>query len=475
MNNKEVIFVRMNIKNKHIISNLLIEDIAEGRNGVAKKDGMVYFIPDVVPGDVVDVMVVKKKKNYTNARITRINQPSPERVQPFCDHFGVCGGCIWQDLSYESQLRYKEKMVIDNLNRIAGLDVSVEPIIPSSRTTWFRNKLEYTFSTKRWLTKDEISSGKLFNQNVLGFHVPKHFDKIVNIDECHLQNEPTNAIRNALREFAREKNIAFYDIKNHRGFLRNLIIRTSSMDETMVILQVHYEDPVLIKSIFDYLISLFPRVESWNYIVNKKPNDAYQDQDVVHYQGKGHIREKIGALTFRIGPKSFFQTNTYQTRVLYDSIVELADFKGDEVLYDLYTGTGSIANYVALHVQKVIGLEYVKEAVEDASENSRINNITTTAFYSGDIKDLLKDDFLEEHGYPDTIITDPPRAGMHEDVVKMINKSNAKKVIYVSCNPSTQARDLVLLKECYNIIKAQPIDMFPHTSHVENVTLLVRK
>jgi 23S rRNA (uracil1939-C5)-methyltransferase len=464
---------------KKRIENVLVTDIAEGGKGVGKTDDLVLFIEKAVPGDVVNVELFKKKKNFAEAKITGLLRPSEHRTDPFCPHFGVCGGCKWQHMTYEAQLQFKQKSVYDALERLAKVDVSgAEPILASYETRYYRNKLEFTFSNKRWLTDQDTAGVADTDMNALGFHVPLRFDKILDIDVCYLQESPSNEIRNAIREFAISENISFYDLRNHEGALRNLIIRTSTTGELMVIVVFAYVSEEEVQKTMSFVKERFPQITSLLYIINQKRNDTIFDQDIHIYSGRDFIYEQMGDvegaedLKFKIGPKSFYQTNSLQAHQLYLITREFADFKGDELVYDLYTGAGTIANFVARHVREVVGVEYVPTAIEDAVINSGINNISNTKFYAGDMKDVLTPDFVLQHGKPDVIITDPPRAGMHADVVARILEIEAPKVVYVSCNAATQARDIALLKEKYAVKRIRPVDMFPHTQHVENVVLL---
>jgi 23S rRNA (uracil1939-C5)-methyltransferase len=467
--------VYIQMKNIDILEKVTVENFAAEGKSIARLEGKVLFIEKAVPGDVVDVQIFKKKKNYLEGVAVKVHKYSSLRADPFCPHFGICGGCKWQDVGYQTQLEQKQQQVVDQLSKIGKIELpEINPILPSENTVFYRNKLEYTFSNNRWLTKEEIASGKEFERNSLGFHVPGRFDKIVDIQTCYLQPEPSNTIRNLVREYALQKGLTFFDLKEQHGFLRNLIIRTSNTGGIMVILQVFHDSEALIE-VLDYLYSVVPGITSLNYIINQKKNETFHDQEVVCYKGEPFIIEELEGLKFRIGPKSFFQTNANQAYHLYQVARDFAQLKGDETVYDLYTGTGTIANFVARQSKKVIGLEYVEMAIEDARINSSINNIANTVFYSGDMKDLLKDELFKKEGKPDLIITDPPRAGMHEDVVQMINKSGAGKVVYVSCNPATQARDLALMDPYYKVTKVKPVDMFPHTYHVENVVLLERR
>ena len=463
-----------------ILQNISVIDIAEEGKGVGKTDELVVFIEKAIPGDVVDVEVYRKKKNFAEAKIIELKKPSDFRTEAFCSHFGVCGGCKWQHMLYDAQLVYKQKSVTDALQRIAKLDLTglVHPILPSEQTSYYRNKLEYTFSNKRWLTDGEVISEDL-ELNALGFHVPGRFDKILDIEHCYLQADPSNPIRNRVREYALLHNISFYDIKAHTGALRNLIIRTSSTRELMVTVVFAHTAQDDIDGLMAFIADGFPEITSLLYIVNQKMNDTIFDQEVITYSGRDYIYEAMptnddgtGVIKFRIGPKSFYQTNSEQALRLYQIARDFARFSGDELVYDLYTGAGTIANFVAGQVKQVIGVEYVPQAIEDAKVNSAINNISNTKFFAGDMKDVLTPDFVAEHGKPDVIITDPPRAGMHPDVVTRLMEIEAEKIVYVSCNAATQARDLLVLKEKYEVLDIQPVDMFPHTQHVENVVLL---
>lgn len=447
-------------------------DIAEEGKGVSRIEECVVFIESSVPGDIAEIEVYRKKKNFAEARIKDLIQPSPDRVQPFCEHFGVCGGCKWQHLNYEAQLHYKQKSVQNALERIGKIDAKhIESILPSDKTRYYRNKLEYTFSNKKWLTLDEMGLGEQ-DMDALGFHVPGRFDKILEINHCYLQADPSNAIRLGIGQFAKENGISFYDLRAHEGALRNLIIRTSSTGEVMAIVVFAYADSETIELVMEYVKNHFPEIVSLLYVVNQKKNDTIFDQEIHVYQGKDHIMEEMEGLQFKVGPKSFYQTNSEQAYNLYKITREFADLKGDELVYDLYTGAGTIANFVAKSAKKVVGIEYVPSAIEDAKINSQINSIHNTEFFAGDMKDILTSEFVMQHGKPDVIITDPPRAGMHMDVVSRILEIEAPKVVYVSCNAATQARDLQILSEKYEVSRIKPVDMFPHTQHVENVVLL---
>ena len=465
-----------------LLSQIEIIDIAEDGKGVGKTDNLVVFVEKAIPGDVVDAELYRKKKNFGEARIIELIKASPYRTEAFCQHFGTCGGCKWQHMEYEAQLKFKQKSVIDALERIAGVDTShASNILPSFETRYYRNKLEFTFSNKRWLTDKNMPEDGRQDMDALGFHIPLRFDKILNIETCYLQPDPSNEIRNQLRDFAMKEGISFYDLRQHEGSLRNLIVRTASTGEIMVIVVFAYPLEGETELVMSFLKERFPQITSLLYIINQKKNDTIFDQEVVTYWGKDYIREEMPALsggknlTFKIGPKSFYQTNSLQTYELYRIALDFAELQGNELVYDLYTGTGTIAAFAAGRARQVIGIEYVPEAIENARENSLINGIKNTVFYAGDMKDVLTPDFINHHGKPEVIITDPPRAGMHADVVKRLLEIEAGKIVYVSCNAATQARDISLLKEKYEVKRIQPVDMFPHTQHVENVVLLTLK
>ena len=456
------------------IENVEITDVAAEGKAIARIDNKVIFITQVVPGDVVDIQVTKKRKSFMEAVPVKFHKYSDIRVDAFCEHFGVCGGCKWQNLPYKEQLKYKHQQVVDNLERIAKVELpEINFILASENTTYYRNKLEFTFSNNRWLTKDEINTDKkLDRSNALGFHVPRIWDKIVNINNCYLQKEPSNSIRLEVKKYADDHNLTYFDLRKQAGLLRNLIIRTSTTNELMVIVVFYKNDQEDINKLLDHLADKFPTITSLMYIVNSKANDSITDQEVILFKGNDHIFQQMEDLKFKIGPKSFYQTNSEQAYNLYKIAREFASLSGQETVYDLYTGTGTIANFVAKNAIKVIGIEYVPEAIEDAKVNSTLNDIANTEFFAGDMKDILTTSFINEHGKPDIIITDPPRAGMHPDVVRSIVNANPQKIVYVSCNPATQARDISLLDENYKITKVQPVDMFPHTFHVENIVLL---
>ena len=463
-----------------LLEKVTITDVAAEGKALAKVNDLVVFVPYVVPGDVVDLQVKRKKNKYAEAVAVKFHEFSPKRAVPFCQHYGVCGGCKWQCLSYEDQIKYKQKQVTDNLTRIGKVELpEISPILGSEKTEFYRNKLEFTFSDKRWLTEEEVKAEVQYDQmNAVGFHIPGAFDKVLAIEKCWLQDDISNQIRNTIRDYAYEHGLAFYNIRNHEGLLRNLMIRTSSTGELMVLLQVRVssdKDLEETKELLAHVADKFPQITSLLYVVNNKCNDTINDLDVEVFKGNDHIFEEMEGLRFKVGPKSFYQTNSEQAYNLYKVTREFAGLTGDELVYDLYTGTGTIANFVSRKAKKVVGIEYVPEAIEDAKVNSAINNITNTLFYAGDMKDMLTQDFINEYGRPDVIITDPPRAGMHNDVIDVILFAEPKRIVYVSCNPATQARDLSLLDAKYKVMAVQPVDMFPHTHHVENVVLLEKR
>ena len=458
------------------LKNIEVIDIAEEGKGVGKHQDLVIFIEKAVPGDVVDIQIYRLKKNLAEARITDFVKHSPDRVEPFCSHFGTCGGCKWQHLSYEAQLRYKQKTVLNALERLGKVDVkNAEPILGSAETQYYRNKLEFTFSNKRWLDDADMANRDSLSLDALGFHVPGRFDKILDIEHCYLQAEPSNAIRNSVREYTLKNELSYYDLRNHEGALRNLIIRTASTGELMVIVVFAYADDQQIKGLMSHLKDSFPQITSLLYIVNQKRNDTIFDQDIVVFKGRDHIFEEMEGLKFKIGAKSFYQTNSAQAYELYKITRHMAGLNANDLVYDLYTGAGTIANFIAREVKQVVGIEYVPTAIEDAKINSELNGINNTTFYAGDMKDILTAEFIAQHGKPDVVITDPPRAGMHTDVVARLLEMEASKIVYVSCNAATQARDIALLQEKYEVKRIRPVDMFPQTQHVENVALLVLK
>lgn len=447
---------------------------------MAKVNDLVVFVPYVVPGDVVDLQVKRKKNHYAEAVAVKFHEYSPVRAVPFCQHYGVCGGCKWQCLPYAEQIKYKQKQVADNLTRIGKIELpEISPILGSEKTEFYRNKLEFTFSNKRWLTEEEVKEDVKYDQmNAVGFHIPGAFDKVLAIEKCWLQDDISNRIRNAVRDYAYEHNYSFFNLRSQEGMLRNLMIRTSSTGELMVLLQckiVEESEMDLMKQLLAFVAERFPQITSLLYVVNNKCNDTINDLDVMVFKGNDHIFEEMEGLRFKIGAKSFYQTNSEQAYNLYKVARNFAGLTGNELVYDLYTGTGTIANFVSRQAGKVIGIEYVPEAIEDAKVNSEINGIDNTLFYAGDMKDILTQEFINQHGRPDVIITDPPRAGMHDDVIDTILFAEPQRIVYVSCNPATQARDLSLLDAKYRVTAVQPVDMFPHTHHVENVVLLEKR
>nr|WP_262920382.1 23S rRNA (uracil(1939)-C(5))-methyltransferase RlmD [Phocaeicola plebeius] len=463
-----------------LLEKVTITDVAAEGKAVAKVNELVIFVPYVVPGDVVDLQVKRKKNHYAEAVAVKFHEKSPLRTEPFCSHFGVCGGCKWQCLSYEEQLKYKQKQVFDNLTRIGKVELpEFRPILGSEKTRFYRNKLEFTFSNKRWLTEEEVKQDVKYDQmNAVGFHIPGAFDKVLAIDKCWLQDDISNQIRNAVRDYAYAHDFPFFDLRTQEGLLRNIMIRTSSTGELMVVLQCKVTDDEgrrKMEEILQFMADSFPQITSLMYVINNKCNDTIGDLDVEVFKGNDHIFEEMEGLRFKVGPKSFYQTNSEQAYNLYKVAREFAGLTGNELVYDLYTGTGTIANFVARQARKVVGIEYVPEAIEDAKVNSALNGIDNTLFYAGDMKDILTNDFIAEHGRPDVIITDPPRAGMHNDVIDVILAAEPKRIVYVSCNPATQARDLQLLDGKYKVTAVQPVDMFPHTHHVENVVQLERR
>lgn len=449
---------------------------AEGK-ALARVDDMVVFVPFVAPGDVVDLQLYRKKHKYAEGRVVKVHSYSPLRVEPFCQHFGVCGGCKWQHLPYEYQLQFKQQQVVDNLTRIGKVELpEISPIKGSAKQRFYRNKLEFTFSNKSWLTFEELQSEQEFDcRNALGFHIPNMFDKVLDIKKCWLQDDISNRIRLSIRAFALEYGYEFFDLREQRGLLRNMIVRTASTGEIMLIVVFYEPDHEKIKALMQHVADCFPEITSLLYIVNQKANDTITDQEVHLFRGRDYILETMEGLQFKVGPKSFYQTNSEQAYELYKVARDFASLTGEELVYDLYTGTGTIANFVSRQARKVIGIEYVPEAIEDAKVNAELNGLENTLFFAGDMKDILTTGFIEQYGRPDVIITDPPRAGMHDDVIKTILFAAPKRIVYVSCNPATQARDLSLLDAHYKVTKVQPVDMFPHTQHVENVVLLEQR
>jgi 23S rRNA (uracil1939-C5)-methyltransferase len=458
------------------IEKLPLTGIATKGKALARtEEGLVVFVQGGVPGDVADVEVYKKRRSYAEGRVTKLVNPSPDRVEPKCEHFGVCGGCQWQHLNYKAQLHHKQLEVHNNLQRIGGIaDIQTHPIIGSVNVFEYRNKMEYSFSNRRWLTKEETLTNSTLERNALGFHKPGMWDKVVDINKCHLQQDHANVIRNFVRDYAINNQLDFFDHKNKKGLLRTMMIRNSSIGQWMVVIQFYEDQKQQRKDLLDALIKAFPEIHSLNYVINTKANDSIYDQEVICYHGTPFIEEKMENLIFQITPKAFYQTNSEQAFVLYKMVRQMAQLTGGERVYDLYTGLGTIAQFVAKDAAYVVGVESVPEAIEAARENAVRNQITNTHFEVGDMKKVFNDDFIERHGQPDVVITDPPRDGMHKDVINQLLKLSPKRIVYVSCNVSTQARDLALMKDSYMVTRAQPVDMFPHTQHVENVVLLER-
>ncbi len=463
-----------------ILEGVTITDVAAEGKSLARVNDMVVFVPFAVPGDVVDLQVRKKKHHYCEAEVVRFIKYSERRAEPVCQHFGICGGCKWQNLPYEDQLKAKQKQVHDQLTRIGKVELpDFRPILGSEKIYEYRNKLEFSCSNKRWLTKEEVNSGvQLDHKNAIGFHITGAFDKIYPIEKCWLMDDLCNQIRNEIRDYALNNNISFFDVREQTGLLRDIMIRNSSTGEWMVLVQFKFQeqgDEQRAHDLLQHIGDRFPQITSLLYVNNQKCNDTFSDQTVEVFKGKDHITEMMDKLQFKVAAKSFYQTNTQQAFHLYEVARQLAQLTGKELVYDLYTGTGTIANFVARHAQQVIGIEYVEDAIADAKANSKCNGIENTLFYAGDMKDILTDEFVKQHGKPDVIITDPPRAGMHPDVIQTILRAAPKRIVYVSCNPATQARDLEVLNEQYRVEAVQPVDMFPHTPHVENVVLLEQR
>jgi 23S rRNA (uracil1939-C5)-methyltransferase len=474
--------LELEIKKKNMLKSNTYEYVeitdfaAEGKCIFKSDDGVIFVEGNVAPGDIVDLQVVRTKKKLKEAIVTKIHSSSALRTTPYCEHHGVCGGCKWQHIGYEHQLRFKRQQVVDHFERIGKIrNVEINEIIAAPKTEYYRNKLEFTFSNWRWLTKEQMDSGEKYAKTALGFHVPKRFDKIFTVDQCHLQPSPSNEIRNSLHRFGEESGFPYYDVRFNVGTLRNLIVRTANSGDVMVIVQFGEQNDEAIAKTMEYLQKNHPEITSLNYIVNLKGNDSYQDQEVINYAGEKVIRETMEDLTFLVGPKSFYQTNSEQAYQLFNVARDYAGLTGNESVYDLYTGTGTIANFVARRAKKVVGVEYVEAAVQDARRNSELNGITNTSFFAGDMRAIMNESFLREHGRPDVIITDPPRAGMDVPVIETILKAAPDRIVYVSCNTATQARDLAFMSEDYAVTKVQPVDMFPNTHHVENVALLVRR
>lgn len=464
--------------NKPFFDQVEVIDAGAKGKGIAKApDGRVIFIPYAVPGDVVGVQVLKKRKAYFEGKVVTLYNPSEKRVEPACEHFGVCGGCKWQNMAYEHQLHYKQKEVENNLLRIGKVELPYSvPILGSEKQYFYRNKMEFSFSDSRWLTAEEIASDQdLGDRNALGFHIPGMWDKILDLKSCHLQQDPSNAIRAAVKEFALKHHMEFFNTRAQSGLLRTLMIRTSSTGEIMVLIQFYDDLEAERTLLLDYLKQEFPQITSLQYVINQKPNDTIYDQDVICYAGRDHIFEEMEGLKFKINAKSFYQTNSIQAYELYKITRDFADLKGDEIVYDLYTGTGTIAQFIAKKAKEVVGVEAVPEAIEDAKANAQFNNIKNVRFYAGDMKVVFNEDFITSNGKPDVVITDPPRDGMHKDVVAQLLKIGAPRIVYVSCNSATQARDLALMDHMYKITKVQAVDMFPQTHHVENIVLLEKR
>ncbi|WP_452221315.1 23S rRNA (uracil(1939)-C(5))-methyltransferase RlmD [Lacinutrix salivirga] len=463
---------------KQVFTNVEVIDAgAKGKTIAKAPDGRVIFLPNAVPGDIVDVQTFKKRKAYFEGKATVFHKLSDKRTTPACEHFGTCGGCKWQDMAYEHQLHYKQKEVTNNLTRIGHINLpEVTPILGAAEQYFYRNKMEFSFSDSRWLTLEEVQSDKdLGDRNALGFHIPGMWDKILDINKCHLQRDPSNAIRNAIKTFAVTNNLEFFNTRNQTGLLRTLMIRTSSTGDVMVVVQFFKEDKEKRELLLNYIAENFPEITSLQYIINQKANDTIYDQDVICFKGNDHIFEEMEGLKFKINAKSFYQTNSAQAYELYKLTRNFADLKGDELVYDLYTGTGTIAQFVAKQAKKVVGVEAVPDAISAAKENAQFNGIKNVEFYVGDMKTVFNQEFINTHGQPDVIITDPPRDGMHKDVVNQILNIAPNKIVYVSCNSATQARDLALLDATYRVTKTQAVDMFPQTHHVENIVLLEKR
>lgn len=464
-------------KNLPLLEDFEITGVAAEGKSLGRWNDMVVFIPYGAPGDVARVKITRKKHSFAEGVIDSLVKPSELRVEPMCQHFGTCGGCKWQHLPYDYQLRCKQQQVVDALERIAKVPLpAISPILGSKKTTHYRNKLEFTFSNKCWLTPEQMRSGEEFpNRNAVGFHIPGGFDKVLNIEKCCLQDDISNRLRLFLRDYTQQRGYTFYDIRNNVGLMRTIMIRTASTGELMLVVVFGEDNEAAIADVMGAVKEQFPQITSLMYVVNLKVNDSLTDQEFILYSGRDYIEEEMEGLKFRVGPKSFYQTNSEQAYELYKVARSFAGLTGKELVYDLYTGTGTIANFVARQAREVIGIEYVPEAIEDAKLNSGINGIENTKFYAGDMKDVLTGEFVAQHGIPDVMIVDPPRAGMHEDVVRVILDAEPRRIVYVSCNPATQARDIALLDKKYRVEAIQPVDMFPHTHHVENVALLIKK
>lgn len=458
-----------------LLENVVITDVAAEGKAIVRVDDMVVFTQYAVPGDVVDLQITRKKNRYMEGSVVTLKKPSEKRIEAPCRHYGVCGGCKWQILPYDEQIKYKQQQVVDALTRIGKVQLpEVSPILGSKKIYGYRNKLEFTFSNKRWRTWDEIAKGEpITDMDAVGFHIPNAFDKVLDIEQCLLQDDINNRLRNEIRDYAKKHHLAFFDLRNQTGFLRTMMVRTTSTGELMLVVVFFEEHAAEREALLNHLADTFPEITSLLYVINGKCNDTITDQEVHLFKGSEAVYEEMEGLRFKIGPKSFYQTNSEQAYELYKVARQFAALTGNELVYDLYTGTGTIANFVARTAKRVIGIEYVPEAIEDAKVNSALNGIDNTLFFAGDMKDILTADFVAEYGRPDVIITDPPRAGMHEDVVNVILAAEPQRIVYVSCNPATQARDLALLDAKYRVAAVQPVDMFPHTQHVENVVCLI--
>ena len=469
--------MRKKKKDIPVIENFEITGVAAEGKSLGRWNDLVVFVPFGAPGDVIDLKIDRKKHSFAEGHIERLVKPSVLRVEPMCEQFGLCGGCKWQHLPYEYQLQCKQQQVVDAMERIAKVPIpAINPILGSAVTTHYRNKLEFTFSNKCWLTREQLDSGEEFpDRNAAGFHIPGAFDKVLDIKRCWLQDDISNELRLFIRGYCVEKGYSFYDIRGQQGFIRMTMTRTASTGEVMEVIVFGEDNQAAIDDVMSAVHERFPQITSLLYVVNLKVNDSLADQEFITYSGRDYIEEEMEGLKFRVGPKSFYQTNSRQAYELYKVARRMAALTGNELVYDLYTGTGTIANFVARQARQVIGIEYVPEAIEDAKLNSRVNGIENTLFYAGDMKDVLTDEFIAQHGRPEVMIIDPPRAGMHEDVVKVILNAEPQRLVYVSCNPATQARDIALLDEKYRVVEIQPVDMFPHTHHVENVALLEKK
>ena len=465
---------RQNRRKPIVLENIEIIDTATKGKSVARHDGVIIFIKGGVPGDICNITVFKRRKKYWEANINQIVKKSKSRIDPICEHFGSCGGCKWQNMNYQSQLKFKQNEVINNLTRIGGITISkYNQIIGCEQEYFYRNKMEFTFSNKRWLTQEEVASNsEIKNKDALGFHVPGMFDKVIDIKKCHLQKEPSNKIRLAVKKFADNNKLPYFDLRNQTGLLRNLLIRTSTTNELMVLVQFFNNDTGKIKLLMDFIKDTFNEITSLLYTINTKGNNTLYDQDILCYSGKDYITEEIDDLVFKIGPKSFFQTNSKQAKKLYSITRELAEINEKDIVYDLYTGTGTIAQFIAKKAKMVIGIDSVKEGIMAAYENAKFNNIKNCTFYTGDMKDIFSDDFINKNGHPNVIITDPPRDGMHKKVIEQILNILPQRIVYVSCNSATQARDVSIMKEKYNVTNIQTVDMFPQTHHVENIVVL---